>query len=65
MKPISTASLQCGIAHAEVTMLAFPTFRALLSTLEGKAWKLMMIRWISLFRGQTALIASKDISISY
>jgi hypothetical protein len=48
-------------------MLASPTFRALLSTLEGKAstGKASMRRMISLFRGSTALLASNAINISY
>jgi hypothetical protein len=44
MKLISTESLRCVTAPAEVMMLASPTFRALLSTLEGKAVKLITIQ---------------------
>jgi hypothetical protein len=41
-KPVSSASLPRVTAPAEAMMLALPTYRALLSTLEGKASKLTM-----------------------
>jgi hypothetical protein len=44
MEPTTAASLQCVTAPVEVTMLASPTYLALLTMLEGKALKSMMIR---------------------